>query len=149
LPPDGTSGMAERRRAWRIAPAEGMRMGIADDLTALRRDFPGCRVVTFADLSSGLVLFTSAEARLPQERLDAFFRRAASLLNGPAANAGAAVLGTPIHHAVVPEGDGLLMALRSPAEPDEVVICQCDADIDLSAFAARAAGALARLGAGH
>lgn len=123
-------------------------MGIADDLTALREDFPGCRVATFADLSSGLVLFTSAAGRLPQERLDALLGRAAALFGGPAGGAGAALLGTPVQHAVLPEGEGLLVTLRSPGEPDEVVICQCDADIDLAAFMAHAADVLARLGGG-
>jgi hypothetical protein len=123
-------------------------MGIADDLTALRRDFSGCRVATFVDLSSGVVLFTSAAERLPQERLDAVLDRAADLLEGPAGAAGRAILGEPLLGAIAPEGEGLLMAWRSPGEPDEVVICQCDADIDLPAFAARAAEALARLEAG-
>ena len=122
-------------------------MGIADDLTALRREFPGCRVATFADLTSGLVLFTSTEARLPQERIDALLARAAHLLTGPAGAAGTALLGAPVDQAVAPEGDGLVVTLRSPAEPDEVVICHCDADIDLAGFTARVAGVIAALGA--
>jgi hypothetical protein len=121
-------------------------MGIAEDLTALRRDFPGCRVATFADLSSGLVLFTSAAARPPQERLDALLARAAALLGGPSGTAAFSVLGAPVDQAVAPEGDGLVVALRSPAEPAEAVICQVDAGIDLGAFTGRAAGVLARLG---
>ena len=120
-------------------------MGIADDLSALRRDFPGCRVATFADLSSGLVLYTSAEARLPQERLDTYLRRADALFSGPA---GETLLGAPVTQAVVPEGAGFLVALRLPDEPGEAVICQCDADIDLGAFTARAGQVLATLGAG-
>ena len=123
-------------------------MGIAEDLTALRRDFPGCRVATFADLSSGLVLFTSTAERLPQERLDAMLDRAAGLLEGPAGAVGAAILGEPVLAAVAPDGACLLVARRRAEEPDEAVICQCDADIDLSAFAARAAEVLATLEAG-
>jgi hypothetical protein len=124
-----------------------MRMGIADQLTAMRRDFPGCRVATFADLSSGLVLFTSADGRVPQERLDAFCHRARAILSGPTAVAATALLGAPIQQSVVSDGEGLLVLVRAPAEPDEVVICQCDAGIDLQAFTARAADALATLGA--
>ena len=123
-------------------------MGIADDLSALRRDFRGCRVATFADLSSGVVLFTNAAERLPQERLDAVLDRAAGLLEGPAGAAGMAIRGEPLLGAVAPDGEGLLMALRRADEPDEVVICQCDADIDLPAFAARTAEVLARLETG-
>jgi hypothetical protein len=140
--------MAEGRRGRTTAPAEGLPMGIADDLTALRRDFPDCRIATFADLSSGLVLSTSAEARLPQERLDRFLRRAEALLDGPAGMAGATVLGGPVQLALVPEGDGLLLAQRVPAEPDEVVICQCDTGTDIPAISARVGDILARLGTG-
>jgi hypothetical protein len=123
-------------------------MGIADQLTALRRDFPACRVATFADLSSGLVLFTSASSRLPQDRLDALSSRARALFAGPAGQTGAALLGGPVQQAVMSDAEGLIVLVRSPAEPDEAMICHCDADIDLPAFAARAQRELAALGAG-
>jgi hypothetical protein len=123
-------------------------MGIAEQLNALRADFPACRVATFADLSSGLVLFASAASRMPQERLDALSGRARALLAGPSAEAGAALLGAPVGHAVGSDGEALLVLVRSPAEPDEALICHCDADIDIAAFKARAAGELAALGAG-
>lgn len=123
-------------------------MGIADQLNAMRADFPACRVATFADLSSGLVLFTSAAARMPQDRLDALSARARALLAGPAAEAGAALLGAPVDHAVGSDGAALVVLVRSPAEPDEAMICHCDADIDLVAFTQRAARELAALGAG-
>jgi hypothetical protein len=85
---------------------EGVRMGIADQLTAMRRDFPACRVATFADLSSGLVLFTSTSRRLPQERLDALCARARALLLDPPGRTGAALLGGPAQQAVMSEGKG-------------------------------------------
>jgi len=122
-------------------------MGIADELTAIRRDFPGCRVATFVDLSSGIVLFASTEVRVPQERLDAFCRRAAKLFSGPPGSVASALIGAPVHQAVVPEGEGVLVVLRSRDDPGEAVICHCDADIDLAALTARAAGVLATLGA--
>jgi hypothetical protein len=123
-------------------------MGIADQLTALRRDFPACRVATFADLSSGLVLFTSAASRVPQDRLDALSNRARALFAGSAGEAGAALLGGPVQEAVFADEDGLVVLVRSPTEPDEAMICHCDAGIDLAAFAARARRELAALGAG-
>jgi hypothetical protein len=123
-------------------------MGIADQLNALRADFPACRVATFADLSSALVLFTSAASRMPQDRLDALSGRARALLAGPAAGAGAGLLGAPVDHAVASEGEALVVLVRSPTEPDEALICHCDADIDIAAFTARAARELAALGAG-
>lgn len=122
-------------------------MGIADQLNAIRGDVAGCRIATFADLASGLVLFASSEGRVPQERLDALCRRAMSLLSGPAAAAGR-VLPAPVDRAVVPDGDGLLVILRSPEEPDEAFVFHCDRDIDLAAFTARAARDLAALGSG-
>jgi hypothetical protein len=123
-------------------------MGIAEQLNALRADYPACRVATFADLSSGLVLFTSAAARMPQERLDALSGRARALLAGPAGAVGAALLGAPVDHAVGSDGEAILVLVRSPTEPDEALICHCDADIDVAAFTARASQELAALGAG-
>jgi hypothetical protein len=123
-------------------------MGIADQLNALRADFPACRVATFADLSSGLVLFTSAASRMPQDRLDALSGRARALLSGPAAEAGAHLLGAAVVHAVASDADGIVVLVRSPVEPDEAMICHCDPEIDVQALAARAARELAALGAG-
>lgn len=123
-------------------------MGIADQLNALRADFPACRVATFVDLASGLVLFTSAASRMPQDRLDSLSARARRLLAGPAAEAGAGLLGASVDHAVATEGEELVVLVRSPAEPDEAMICHCDGGIDLSAFTARARQELAALGAG-
>lgn len=122
-------------------------MGIADQLNALRGDVAGCRIATFADLASGLVLFASAEGRVPQERLDALCRRALAVLSGPA-SAAAALLHAPVDRAVAPEGDGLLVVLRVPGDPDEALVFHCDRDIDLAAFMARAARDLDAIGAG-
>jgi hypothetical protein len=123
-------------------------MGIAEQLNGVRRDFPGCRVAAFADLSSRVVLFASSDARLPQDRLDAFCARAGALLAGPAGQAGAALLGTPVERVLLPEADGIFVFVRSPDEPDEAVICQCDADTDPVALSVRIAQELAALGAG-
>ena len=122
-------------------------MGIADQLNAMRADFAGCRMATFADLASGLVLFTSAKGRVPQERLDALCGRAKILFSGAPAEAATSVLGAPVQQAVVSDGDGLLVVVRVPNEPDEALVCHCDRDIDLPSFTARAARELAALGA--
>jgi hypothetical protein len=123
-------------------------MGIADQLNALRADFPACRVATFADLSSGLVLFASAASRMPQDRLDALSSRARALLAGPAAEAAGALLGAAVEHGVASEGEGLVVVVRSPVEPDEAMISHCDEGLDVAAFTARAAQELSSLGAG-
>jgi hypothetical protein len=121
-------------------------MGIAEQLNAMRRDHPSCRVATFADLSSGLVLFASTSRRLPQERLDALCARARAILNGSPARTAEALLDGPPGEAIVAEGDGLLVFVRSPTEPDEALICDCDPDVDLRAFTERATRELASLG---
>jgi hypothetical protein len=121
-------------------------MGIADQIDALRRGFPECRIATFADLASGLVLFTSTPARIPQEKVDALCARARDLLRAPAMEAAEALLGYPVRHAVAPEADGLLVVIRSADDPDEALICQCAPAIDLTAFVATAARELAALG---
>lgn len=122
-------------------------MGIAEQLNVLRRDHPACRVATFTDIASGLVLFSSADRRLPQERLDALSRRARELLRGSAHAAATGVLGGPVTEAVVTESDGLLVVVRSPTEPDEALICDCAEEIDLAAFTEGAARALSTFGA--
>lgn len=147
LPRNGASGMAGARRAHPAARPEGARMGIADQLNAMRGDFAGCRLATFADLSSGLVLFTSAEGRVRQERLDALCERARTLVVGNPAEAGASVLKAPVLQAVASDADGLLVVVRVSDEPDEALICHCDPDIDLLSFTARAASELAALAA--
>ena len=121
-------------------------MGLADQLNALRRDIAGCRIAAFADLSSGLVLFASAEGRVPQERLDALCKRAMAVLSGPAA-AAAPLLGTPVGRAAVPDEDGVLVILRMPNEPNEALVFHCDLGVDLPAVMARAARELEALGA--
>ena len=121
-------------------------MGIADQLNAMRRDFSECRMATFADLASGLVLFTSADGRVPQERLDALCGRARWIFSGAAGEAASAMLRAPVQQAVLPDGDGLLVLVRSPSEPDEALVCHCTADVDLPSFTARAARELAALG---
>lgn len=121
-------------------------MGIADQLNALRGDVAGCRIAAFADLASGLVLAASADGRVPQERLDALCRRATSVLSGTAP-AASSLLAGQVDRAMLPDGDGILVILRVPEEPDEALVFQCDRDIDLVAFTTRAARELAALGA--
>ena len=121
-------------------------MGIADQLAVMRDDFPQCRSVTFADLSSGLVLCASTQVKLRQERLDALCDRARALLSGPGAAAAAAVLGAAPDEAVLDEAGMLLVFVRSPVEPDEALCCECEPGIDLNAFTARAAHELASIG---
>ena len=45
-------------------------MTIQDQLDSLRADTPGCVLAAFGDISSGLILCTSAEKQHPREVLD-------------------------------------------------------------------------------
>ncbi len=122
-------------------------MGVADQLNAFRQAIPACRVATFADLSSGLVLFASTDRRLPQERLDALCERAKGVLGKNLSTALQPVLGAPVGQVVLPAGDALLVVVRSATEPDEALVCECAAEVDLPLFLARAAEELAAIDA--
>jgi hypothetical protein len=121
-------------------------MGIADQLNALRRDFPACRLVTFADLSSGLVLFSSSDQRVPQDDLDALCDRAREVFGGSVGNAAAVLIGGPVQQVVLSDSEGLIVLVRSPSEPTEAIVSHCSSDVDISAFTLRAARELAALG---
>lgn len=121
-------------------------MGVADQLNAFRQAFPACRVATFADLASGLVLFASTDRRLPQERLDALCARA-KLVLGDLPEAARAAIGGPAAHAVLAERDSFLVFVRSRKEPDEALVCECAPEVDLPAFIARATDELAAIDA--
>jgi hypothetical protein len=44
---------------------------ISEELYAFRERIPGCSVVLFADLSTGMVLASNSAEKIPQEKLDA------------------------------------------------------------------------------
>ena len=59
---------------------------MSEELAALRIRIPGCSVVAFADLSTGLVLASSTSHKTTQERLDALCAAARASLLGPSAH---------------------------------------------------------------
>ncbi len=130
----------------KIDAAAGTPLKIAEQLDAMRSDFPQCRSLTFADLASGLVLYASTVKKMPQERLDAMSDRARALLEGPAAAAAERALGSRPSAAVWSGGDSLFIFVRSPVLPDEALCCECSAEIEVTAFTERAARELAALG---
>ena len=120
-------------------------MGAAEQLNSFRTAVPGCRIATFADLSSGLVLFTSPDTRVPQERLDALCDAARKLLLNDLPSGLATALGSEVMSAIVPEDDDLLVFVRSANDPCEAILCDCSANVDVHAVVSGAAAALAAL----
>lgn len=120
-------------------------MSVAEQLNSFRQSVSGCRVATFADLSSGLVLFSSSETRLPQERLDALCDRARALLVSGVPSGVDAALEGGVGSAVVPDDRSLLVFVRSAADPNEAILCDCTAETDVHAVIAGAVAALAAL----
>lgn len=55
---------------------------MSEELAAFRNRMPGCSVVTFADLSTGMVLASSTAQKTAQERLDALCEAARDALTG-------------------------------------------------------------------
>jgi len=118
-------------------------MKVASRLDALREAHPGSAAVAFADLSARLVLCSSAQDRTPRERLDALLCRASEMLDGSGSAWLAGALddaGTAPQEAIVAGPDGIELYIRTPARPDEALLCVCDAEADLAALgrAARA-----------
>lgn len=120
-------------------------MRAAEELSSFREAVPGCRVATFADLSSGLVLYTSSHTRLPQERLDALCAKARAMLVTGVPSGVAAALGSGVGSAVVPDDQSLLVFVRSAADPNEAILCDCTFETDVNAVIAGAAAALAAI----
>lgn len=58
---------------------------MSEELAALRDRVPGCSVVAFADLSTGMVLASSTAEKTTQERLDALCAAGRDMLKGDAA----------------------------------------------------------------
>lgn len=123
-------------------------MSVADQIEALRAEFPACRSITFTDLATGLVLCSANRERVRQERLDALATRARKLLDGSDID-GVIPGGAKTETIVLTDESRALLFLRSPADPDEGLACECDPGADLPAFIARARAELARIGETH
>jgi len=113
-------------------------MSILDQMDELRNEFPGCRAVALADMSSGIVLCVSEIEKHPQERLDALCATANEFFNTTAA---AKVFGGLISGEDASPNQGMTITpsetcvfLRSPADPMETLIAICNTDVDITLF---------------
>lgn len=111
-------------------------------LDRLRREFPACRLAAFADLSTGMVLSTSTDMPVAQERLDRLCATAVELLDGESAARVSRATGKQnagwLSHAMTIDGGEIGVFVRSGKEPRDALCCLCDAAGDLDALIAAA-----------
>ncbi len=117
-------------------------MDILDQLTTLRTHTPGCTLVAFSDLSSGVVLCASSAVKQRQERLDSICAVAAELLDGEAARIASDVLASDesstIDEAVTLNAANSRIFIRSGQEKNDALCCVCSANMDINGFIGQA-----------
>ncbi|MEM7718206.1 MAG: hypothetical protein AAF222_03325 [Pseudomonadota bacterium] len=123
-------------------------MDITAELDAMRADVQGCALVAYADLSSQLVLCTSAASNPAQEEMNALSKAAQLALDGEFAAGAAPSWGgeAPAEVSVLMTGAEARLFLRAPNNPTEALMCVCAPDIDLEAAVAEARATLQRIG---
>ena len=123
-------------------------MDITAELDAMRADIQGCALVAYTDLSSQLVLSTSAASNPVQEEMNALSQAAQLALDGAFAEGAAASWGggDPAEMAFLMTGAEVRLFLRSPANSAEALVAVCAPDADLEAVVAEARATLARIG---
>ncbi|MEM7752155.1 MAG: hypothetical protein AAF230_02010 [Pseudomonadota bacterium] len=122
-------------------------MDITAELDAMRADVQGCALVAYTDLSSSLVLCTSAASKPVQEEMNALSQAAQLALDGAYAEGAAPHWGgsPPAEVSVLMTGAEARLFLRSPNNPAEALVCVCAADIDLDAAVRQAQATLQRI----
>lgn len=125
-------------------------MSVTDALDAMRSELPGCALVAYADLKSGLVLSTSAAALPGQEELDRLSGAAQLALDGGVAESAAAVWSktadnAPADAALLLTGTEARVFLRAPGAAPEALICVCAPDGDLTRAVSAGRATLARI----
>jgi len=128
-------------------------MDVTKALDTLRAEAPGCALVAFTDLSTGLVLSSSAAGAVGQEELDVLALAAQDVLLGTVGEGAQALFagGTEM-----PPGTGITLTrkearvyLRSPAGGFEALACLCAPGADLGTVAARGRETLEAILFGH
>lgn len=115
---------------------------ILDELNALKNQTDGCTMVSLADLSSGMILSTSADSGMSRDQLNALSTQAATLLPKD----GSTVFGAaPAQSVLVASGDSVRVFMRSAAVPTDAICAICAKDTDFTAFLAGAAGCLSKI----
>jgi len=94
-------------------------MSLSDRLDELRQGVPGCTLVSFGELSSGLALRTSASKPYKHEYLEEILQQASvnfSLSDFMASENDLVVVATP---------DEVRIFVRSSAENTDIICCVC------------------------
>jgi hypothetical protein len=102
-------------------------MTISECLDEMRCGIPGCSLVSFGDLKTGLVLRTSAKRQHKQDYLEEILQQAA--LNFGASDALSADDGQAEqqgHSVIVATPDEVRIFVRSKESKSDVVCCVCD-----------------------
>ena len=113
-------------------------MSVTEALDAMRSELSGCSLVAYTDLSSALVLSTSAIGQPGQEELDKLSGAAQLALTGILAE-GASSVWTANDPKAEAETAMLLtdtearVFIRSPGDAPEALVCICAPDSDLNA----------------
>ncbi|MEM6387971.1 MAG: hypothetical protein AAF718_17230 [Pseudomonadota bacterium] len=122
-------------------------MDITAELDAMRADVQGCALVAYTDLTSQLVLCTSAASKPAQEEMNALSQAAQLALDGTYAESAAPSWGgsTPAELSVLMTGSDARVFLRAPENPAEALMCICAPDTDLEVAVKEARATLQRI----
>lgn len=120
-----------------------MPMDVSEALAALRTDLPGCSMTAYADLTTGVVLSSSAAVPPAREQLDDLAATAALTLDGSLAESAKPATGeSPAGAAIAMTSNDLRLFLRSEANPAEALICVLAAGSDAESALTRSRAAL-------
>lgn len=122
-------------------------MTVAEQLDEMRSSLAGCSLVAFTDLSSQLVLCTSAATKPVQEELNALSQAANLALNGAIAMGAAQVWSNeaPAETAMLLTGSEARVFLRASGSQNEALICVCAPDSALDVVVETARSTLGRI----
>ncbi|MGR3515265.1 MAG: hypothetical protein ACU0GG_21080 [Paracoccaceae bacterium] len=124
-------------------------MDITAELDAMRAEVQGCSLVAYTDLTSQLVLSTSAAMKPAQEEMNALSKAAQLALDGTYAESAAPSWGggAAAEVSVLMTGADARLFLRAPQNPAEALMCVCTPDTDLEAAVSTAQATLQRIAA--
>lgn len=121
---------------------------MSEELATLRDRVPGCSIVAFADLSTGMVLASSTAEKTTQERLDALCANGREALLGAVAQSLAAEFGagsdSRLHVAIRAGGGSLACFVLAPQPAQEALCCVVSTYAPLDTLIAAATALLER-----
>lgn len=115
-------------------------MRISDRLESIRRDFPACETLAYADISTSTVLSSSAATQMRQEQLDHLCSTAVEKFGGPSAGVltdfwrGSGAANSDVFHVIVCNAAGFQVFIRSTTSPTDALCCICTPLIEINAF---------------